>query len=106
MKLIAETEAENHILRGLTTLLNDLGVDAEGYRQEEAVAMTFWSSDDFSMDLAAIKDASKEAKESFLCANEDRLRAAMIAAGYQVISEQLSKLRNCNLQETQRLYFS
>lgn len=102
MKLIAETEYENQVIHGLTNLLRDLGVDAEGFRREEAVAEIFWSPDDFTMELASIRNATKEDRESFLMAIEDKLRSAMISAGYEVITQELTNSRRNQLHLAHR----
>ena len=90
MKLIAETEYESQVIYRLADLLRDLGIDAEGFKREEAVAEVFWTPDDFTMELASIHNATKEDRISFLMAIEDKLRSAMITAGYEVITQELT----------------
>jgi len=85
VKLIAESNYENQILNGLVCLLSDLGMDVTGYQHEEAVAATFWSADDFTMEISSMTDCSKTDREAFLLSIEEIIRGAMIEAGYNVI---------------------
>lgn len=92
MKLIAESDYDNQVIMGLSAFLTDIGVDVTGYRREDAIAATFWSSEDISMELAAIDLMTKYDKEAFLWSIEDSLRSAMIIAGFNEIKHRLEKV--------------
>jgi len=89
MKLIAETEYENQLVHGLCSLLRDLKVDVDGYLHEQAVATTFWSVDDFIIQLESIRNASQIDRQAFLLSIEDKIRSAMQIAGANVIQQEL-----------------
>lgn len=88
MKLIAETQQESRLVDGLSALLSDLGVEVDGYRKDEAVAVTFFSANQFAMPEELL-DMSADEQSAFLCSIEDAMRGAMLAAGYRTINKAL-----------------
>lgn len=80
MKLIAETPQESRIIDRVCALLEDLGIAADGYRKNEAIAATFFSSEDI---LAGTgwQHMCPEEQEAVLCSIEDTVRRAMRTAG-------------------------
>lgn len=89
MKLIAETEYENQLVYGLCSLLRDLKVDVDGFQHEDAIATTFWSSEDLIMCIDPLINPSKFDKQAFLFSIEEDIRSAMIMAGAKVIEKKL-----------------
>lgn len=87
MKLISESAAEDQLIYGLTNLLTDLGVDANGYLHKESIANVFWSSNDFILNLASVNAVTDEDKEALLFSLERELIEAMIKAGARVIKK-------------------
>ena len=90
MKLIAETSYEDQIVMSLTAFLNDLGVDAYGFRQEDTFGATFWSANELDLEVNALSYMSKEDRIAFLASIEDQLRSSMRKAGLRTISNALS----------------
>lgn len=80
MKLIAETPYESRIIDRLCVLLGDLGISADGYRQDEAIAATFFSSEEI-LSGTRIQNLCPEEQEAVLCSIEDTVRRAMRTAG-------------------------
>jgi len=89
MLLIAENEKENRVLDGLTALLCDMGIDTDSYREDEAIAVTFFSTDNLSVN-EEFMDMTVEEQSAFLHTIEDLMRSAMLSAGHRVISRALS----------------
>ena len=104
MKLISESAAEDQILSGLVSLLRDLQVDAYGFQRNESIATIFWSPEDFSLELAAIKGLSKEEMAALLDLLEPELLEAMILAGFGVIERYMKKIKGTNVHQHHRLY--
>lgn len=92
MKLIAETQQESRIVDGLSALLNDLGVEVDSYRRDEAMAVTFFSTNHFTMPEELL-GLDREEQSAFLCSIEDAMRGAMLAAGYRTINKALRRAR-------------
>lgn len=92
MKLIAETQQESRIVDGLSALLSDLGVEVDGYRQEEAIAVTFFSTNHFAMPEELL-GLSRDEQSAFLSSIEDAMRGAMLAAGYRTINKALRQAK-------------
>jgi len=88
MLLIAENDKENRVLDGLAALLCDMGIDTDSYREDEAIAVTFFSTDDLSIN-EEFMDMTVEEQSAFLHTIEDSMRAAMLSAGHKVISRAL-----------------
>lgn len=90
MKLIAETPHENRILNGLSALLCDLGVDVDSYLHEEALAVTFISSNHFPVP-DEMQTMNHDERLLFLRGIEDSIRSAMFAAGYRMMHDAWEK---------------
>ena len=91
MKLIAETQYEDQLLMSLTTFLREMGIDAEGYRQEDAIAPVFWSANELELEADALSYMSKEDRIAFLCSIEASLRSTMRRAGLRHISNAIGR---------------
>lgn len=89
MKLIAETQEESSLIEGLSALLCDLGVDTEGLRHNEAIATSFFSSEDITI-CQGTDHMTAEERISFLRSIENNVRQAMLRAGQQVIDRAVS----------------
>ena len=85
MILIAENNYEDQVLPGLVSLLRDLRLDACGFYHADAIAPIFWSSDDFSLELASVNGLTKDDMSAVLANLEPDLIEAMILAGFEVI---------------------
>lgn len=91
MKLIAETPYEDQLLTSLASFLRDIGVDAESYRQEDAIAPVFWSANELELEADALSYMSKEDRIAFLSSIEISLRGAMRKAGLRHISNAIGR---------------
>ena len=89
MKLISENSYEDHLINGLVALLRDLNVDAIGFRRADAIASTFWSYEDFSLELPFLKELSREELTAMLEDLEPELMKAMVLAGFEVLDNSL-----------------
>lgn len=92
MKLIAENRKESYIVDGLCALLCDLGIAADGYRQEEAIAVTFFSAEDHCTN-EILDFMTPEEQVEFLLSVEDTVRSAMLKAGNRAIHRALAHVR-------------
>ena len=90
MKLIAESQYEDQVVAGLTALLCDLGVSADGYTEDEAMAQTLISPDDVDLQASSIR-MSREDQIALIRSIEDSIRTAMITAGYETIERAIQK---------------
>ena len=84
MKLIAESQYEDQVLIGLTALLCDLGINADGYTRNEALAVSFISPEDISLESKSIH-MSFDDQLALIHSIEDSIRNAMVTAGYATI---------------------
>lgn len=91
MKLIAETAAENIVLPGLATLLEDFGVPTAEYRTEEAYAVTFLSVSELSHLYADRVGLTQEEIKYILEEMEPILRAAMYRTSLRVLDHAIHK---------------
>ena len=89
MILIAENEQDDQVLGGLTALLNELNVDTDGLKHEDAFAVVFWSANDLDLETEALSYMNKEERIAFLSSIEDSLCAAMRRAGLRTINRAL-----------------
>ncbi len=92
MKLIAENQYEDQVIAGLTALLCDLGVNADGYTKDEAMAVTFFTPDDFDLEASAIR-MTRDDQIALIRAIEDNIRTAMFTAGYEMIERAMNMAR-------------
>ena len=91
MKLISESPHDDQLVYSLTNLLYDIGVDADPYRQEDALAMILWSSNELELEMDALSHMTKDDKMALLISIEDAICAAMREAGMRVICEAVSR---------------
>jgi len=84
MKLISENQYEDQVVAGLTALLCDLGVSADGYKKNEALAVTFLSPSDIELEATSIY-MTHEDQLALIHSIEDNIRTNMIAAGFETI---------------------
>ena len=90
MKLISESQQEDRLIPGITALLIDLGIDADGYVQKDALATTFLSSNDFELlDYDFTTHMGEEDMTFLLKSIEDSLRAAMHDAAIRTTEKAL-----------------
>lgn len=85
MILLSENTHEDEILSGITALLIDLGIDADSYRREDALAPVFWSANDLELEGEALSYMSKEDRIAFLQSIEDAICACARKAGCRTI---------------------
>ena len=85
MKLISENKQEDRLLQGLVLFLQDLNLDVIGHTSRDALALTYWTTQDLPSFL------SLDERESFLKSIEEDLYAAMIIAGYETIEKHLAR---------------
>lgn len=93
MKLISENQREDMVICGLTALLCDLGIDADGYTQQEALAATYIFPDDVTLECSSLH-MTREDQLAFLKSIEDDIRAAMLRAGYEAIERAISHAKS------------
>lgn len=91
MKLIAESQHDDQIISNLVNLLSDIGVPADGYRQEESFGLMLWSVYELDLEADTLTYMSKEDKIAFFRSIEPAMQANMRKAGLQTISKAISK---------------
>lgn len=102
MKLISESQYEDMVVSGLTALLCDLGIDADGYTEQEALALTYISPEDFSIECGSLH-MTKEDQLAFLKSVEDNVRTAMLTAGYEAVQKAMLHARGGKVRLTRSI---